>query len=307
MNTNKSKRFPNLGNLSIAILEHSLESILGKDAIKEIKSPVVEKELRTQIISALQNAEKRFINEHPDCDLSQIFVTFPAYDLPGIQQAVYKFYNQPTSTEFENTLRDLLQRDCPKLSKRRIEFAVENYLRILREEISIVAPLFREKLIALSTLRTEQRITQLAETSTQKLQLLVDSGLHPARTHHDIERQVIRNLFVYLEDRRAIWAPVTILPRKAELSVDEVRDELTKAIQKLPDTSKAIEPLRKMRGACRDFLDAIETNYGWETFEGERHLLYEIFAQEVAAMAAEFDVTLSSELDEFVHSGYPPP
>jgi hypothetical protein len=94
--------------------------------------------------------------------------------------------------------------------------------------------------------------------------------------------------------------PVTRLPRKAEISVDQVRNELTKAIQQLPDHSKAVAHLRRMRQACRDFLETIEADINWSSFEPARRNLQETFAREVKALSVEYSINLSPELDDFV-------
>ncbi len=60
-----SQRFPHLGKLSLAILEHLVEPVLGEKAISEIKAPVAENALLESIGQALEIAEKRFTT---DCD-----------------------------------------------------------------------------------------------------------------------------------------------------------------------------------------------------------------------------------------------
>ncbi len=47
------QRFPNLSNLSIAILEHLVESTLGKSAIDEVKKPYAEKQIFDSLGQAL--------------------------------------------------------------------------------------------------------------------------------------------------------------------------------------------------------------------------------------------------------------
>lgn len=69
------------------------------------------------------------------------------------------------------------------------------------------------------------------------------------------EREELRKLIVFLEDRRALFDPynveATILVR---YSVQEIRMELTKVLQALDEDSRAADPLRIMRGACQRYL-----------------------------------------------------
>jgi hypothetical protein len=70
------------------------------------------------------------------------------------------------------------------------------------------------------------------------------------------EREIIRKLIVFLEDRRALFNP---LPAEVEdhvvASVTSIREECTVAIGKLVETSNAGAPIRAIRAACRRFLD----------------------------------------------------
>jgi hypothetical protein len=73
------------------------------------------------------------------------------------------------------------------------------------------------------------------------------------------DKEVVRRLLTFLEDRRALYGP-----RHSEeaphvsRSILEIRSALTAALQDLPDDAAAVQPLRTMRAACRRFLDATE-------------------------------------------------
>jgi hypothetical protein len=69
------------------------------------------------------------------------------------------------------------------------------------------------------------------------------------------EREELRKLIVFLEDRRALFDPynveATIL---VEQSVQQIRAELTKVLQTIGEDSRAGESLRTMRSACQRYL-----------------------------------------------------
>jgi hypothetical protein len=69
------------------------------------------------------------------------------------------------------------------------------------------------------------------------------------------ERDEVRKLVVLLEDRRALFDPYNVeAVALVEHSVQEIRAELTKALQTIGETSRAGEPLRTMRAACQRYL-----------------------------------------------------
>ncbi len=69
------------------------------------------------------------------------------------------------------------------------------------------------------------------------------------------ERDELRKLVVFLEDRRALFDPYNIEAAVlVERSVQEIRAELTKVLQTIGESSRAGEPLRTMRAACQRYL-----------------------------------------------------
>jgi hypothetical protein len=69
------------------------------------------------------------------------------------------------------------------------------------------------------------------------------------------ERETLRKLVVFLEDRRALFDPydveATVLVQQ---SVQQIRAELTGVLQSIGEDSRAAEPLRTMRAACQRYL-----------------------------------------------------
>ncbi|HBO42644.1 MAG TPA: hypothetical protein DD670_01650 [Planctomycetaceae bacterium] len=82
---------------------------------------------------------------------------------------------------------------------------------------------------------------------------VIGGGLQWAPT--EPERETVRKLLSFLEDRRALYAAYCLeIWNEVVQSVLRIRDELAKALQSLPDVSNAIGSVKAMRAACRKFL-----------------------------------------------------
>lgn len=65
----------------------------------------------------------------------------------------------------------------------------------------------------------------------------------------------MRNLIRVLEDRRVLYVAFHLeVPQQVDDSLMRIREELTAALQQLPDNSPAVEPMKLMRAAARKFL-----------------------------------------------------
>lgn len=74
----------------------------------------------------------------------------------------------------------------------------------------------------------------------------------------ETEREIVRKLLVFLEDRRALYNPFDIeMPEYVDRSIIEIRHELTKTLQTLDAKSEISQHIRAMRAACRKFLNQI--------------------------------------------------
>jgi hypothetical protein len=74
------------------------------------------------------------------------------------------------------------------------------------------------------------------------------------------EKEAIRKLLVYLEDRRSLYASRYAQahagrPEHITQSVLDIRKEITATLQSINFKNETKEILEKMRAACRDFLD----------------------------------------------------
>ncbi|CUW41095.1 protein of unknown function [Magnetospirillum sp. XM-1] len=70
------------------------------------------------------------------------------------------------------------------------------------------------------------------------------------------ERKIVRELLIFLADRRVLFNDFTLEVESQVIhSLNDIRCELTSALQRLADDAPATPPVNQMRGACRRFLD----------------------------------------------------
>jgi hypothetical protein len=157
-------RFPNLGKLSIALLEHAVKPVIGEKAIDEIKSPVVEKDLQNSLETALEKAEKRFIIEHTDKAICEAVLNLPLSNLPIVTQTVRAFYSRPNNSTLGQVLGDQLKASFPNISSERIDSGVSAYIRFLRDELANLSDDVRDKLGIHATLEIQDNTARMANT-----------------------------------------------------------------------------------------------------------------------------------------------
>ena len=72
----------------------------------------------------------------------------------------------------------------------------------------------------------------------------------------EFERTIIRNLIVFLEDRRTLYNPYIMeIQEHCFASIFEIRQYLTDVLHEIDEESPAANSIRLMRAACRRFLD----------------------------------------------------
>jgi len=160
-NTNAPRRYPHLGRLSVAILEEYVKKVIGDEAIKEIKTPIQQKELSDSLAKALQATEKRFVSEFQDKELTRGLIDLPIEDLPSLRQAIWSFAKNPTDPTFKDLLQKQLDQDYPTISADRKSEAVRFYLRILRQELISISTEMREKLSVSALYDIDEKINQI--------------------------------------------------------------------------------------------------------------------------------------------------
>ena len=123
------------------------------------------------------------------------------------------------------------------------------------------------------------------------------------------QRTVARKVVVYLEDRRVLTMPrVGMIATEARgrcvVSVQEIRETLTRILMEPETGDELAGSLRAMRAACRRFLDiASPDDAGWTpdhiddaTFGAALGGLRAVFGIQVGIVAARYGIDLPEEL-----------
>ena len=74
----------------------------------------------------------------------------------------------------------------------------------------------------------------------------------------DLEREAVRSLLAYLEDRPVLFKPNYGNRRASKKSINEIRNRCSEALGKLDDKSPARAAILGPRAACRRFVDLLE-------------------------------------------------
>ena len=162
MNTNTSQRFPDPSKLSLAILEHLVEPVIGEKAIEEIHRPQAENELRESLHLTFSRAETRFRAEHMDKELCEALLNLPLNDLPTMADAVRDYYELPIDTSLMDVLHDRFVADYPDLESERVVAATRGFLKVLKEELTASDSEIGEKLAHIATIRMADTMEQIS-------------------------------------------------------------------------------------------------------------------------------------------------
>jgi transcriptional regulator with GAF, ATPase, and Fis domain len=159
--SNMEQRFPDLGDIAITILEAKLESVLGKEAIKKIKTPLEKKELREKLVEPTKKAESKVIERYPSVGtaLKELSIA----EITQIKKAIVAFYENPTNDdtikEIETQVRVILPQNY---SQDEIVKAAGFYFHCLREEMTAL-PEIKEQLGVISAIRNEENTKEITE------------------------------------------------------------------------------------------------------------------------------------------------
>lgn len=119
----------------------------------------------------------------------------------------------------------------------------------------------------------------------------------------ETDRDIVRKLITFLEDRRALYNPYNIeTPIFVDQSILEIRKKLTDTLQQLGDNPDISPHLRAMRAACRKHMNkagnqtrSIFHFIDFEVFAalGE---LRAVFGVHVAQLAVKYGIDIEDEL-----------
>jgi len=119
----------------------------------------------------------------------------------------------------------------------------------------------------------------------------------------ETEREIVRKLLVFLEDRRTLYNPYNIETTMfVDQSLIEIRKELTSTLQRIGDNPDISPHLRAMRAACRKYLnevgDQTRPRFSYRDFEVFASLgeLRTIFGIHIAQLAVKYGIDIEQEL-----------
>lgn len=118
-------------------------------------------------------------------------------------------------------------------------------------------------------------------------------------TPPESEREIVRETFIFLEDRRALYNDYAHeLDHEVSASVLAIRSELTDALRRLPENSEAVPCFKAMRAACREYLDnARPRGFGGPfSFMRELGTFCAMIGVQVAYLAVKYGIDVDGEL-----------
>jgi hypothetical protein len=145
-----------------------------------------------------------------------------------------------------------------------------------------------------------------AQNIGRRLRSLSAFGFGASWEYPPSERQAIRKLIVFLEDRRALFAPYDPgIAHHSIFSANRIREECTEVLKDLSESSPAATSLRAMRAACRRYMDDPRVGADWishRSFEEQADFftaLGELRASigaQVATLSALYDLEIEADL-----------
>lgn len=119
------------------------------------------------------------------------------------------------------------------------------------------------------------------------------------------EREVVRETFIFLEDRRALYNDYAHeLDHEVAESMLAIRNELTAALKRLSETSEAVASFKAMRATCREYLDTTrDDGRRWNgpfSFMTQLGRFRAIIGMHVAYLAVKYGIDIDGELARIV-------
>ncbi|MBN1796564.1 MAG: hypothetical protein JW804_07820 [Sedimentisphaerales bacterium] len=115
------------------------------------------------------------------------------------------------------------------------------------------------------------------------------------------ERKVVRETFIFLEDRRALYNDFAHeIDQDVAESVISIRSELTAALKRIPENSEAVAAFKAMRAACREYLDNTQRHHGGYggpfSFMTQLGRLRAIIGVHISYLAVKYGIDIDGEL-----------
>jgi hypothetical protein len=117
------------------------------------------------------------------------------------------------------------------------------------------------------------------------------------------DRDVVRKLITFLEDRRALYNPYNIeTPIFVDRSILDIRKEFTDMLQSIGDNPDISPHLRAMRAACRKYMNEVDNQtrprFHFRDSEVFAALgeLRAVFGVHIAQLAVKYGIDVEDEL-----------
>lgn len=119
----------------------------------------------------------------------------------------------------------------------------------------------------------------------------------------DTDRDIVRKLILFLEDRRALYNPYNIeTPMFVEQSILEIRKELTEILKKIGADQNLSPHLRAMRAACRKYMNTVGVQNGRRFYGRNDEVLVAlgelraVFGIQIGQLAVKYGIDVEDEL-----------
>jgi hypothetical protein len=127
-------------------------------------------------------------------------------------------------------------------------------------------------------------------------------------TPPESDREVVRRLVLFFEDRRALYNPFDLeTPHWVIESVLEIRKRLTETIVSVDRASDIAPHLRAMRAACRKFMDEAEKKkrgrhprYGFEDIFAALGEMRAILGIHIGQLCVKYRIDIEGELSSIL-------
>ncbi len=270
------QRFPNLAKVVLSVFETRIESILGKDAIQEIKSPVVKKQLHNALVDALSKAEERLIADYPDDEIIIVLGQLSTHSLESLKSVLWEFYENPKSTRLYNAVLEQIESVVPKdANKVRIADVATKYIRYFREEAALI-PEISQKQNIISTMEIEHNTDRIANAVEKLLEILA------MKQTISQSNQEPKNEFSKNDENAEDWISKEALKQLNLVSSKEKLFQDTNTKESI--NSRSVKYLIEYKNACevlrKDISLAIRD---YEYKKGDGRLLYAIDFSEIFA------------------------
>ena len=140
--------YPNLSELTLALIRRVVEPVLGKDAIEVLEEPYSKQQLYTKLCDVLSRAEQKLISNYQNTRVAEYLIQLKISDLPPIQKAFWRFVENPATSDFEHLLYDKMNRDYQEIADSERIQVVNHYIKILKVELIGIDEEVRQKISA---------------------------------------------------------------------------------------------------------------------------------------------------------------